>query len=112
MLHCNMNTLPANPWVLEDLLADLVHARRNQDLGRLALLAYCEVKSWARQTGKTDIADGATRMFTENPCVSRDDFLAKIDTLITALERHRQTQPPPGVQHARPDAAASHPRAQ
>ena len=50
MLHCNMNTLPANPWVLEDLLADLVHARRNQDLGRLALLAYCEVKSWARQT--------------------------------------------------------------
>jgi hypothetical protein len=28
-------------------------------------------------------------MFTENPCVSRDEFLEKIDTLIAALERHQ-----------------------
>ena len=40
MLHCNMNTSPSIQLVLEDLLADLHHARRNTDLGRLALLAY------------------------------------------------------------------------
>ena len=90
MLHCNMNTSSSIQLVLEDLLADLHHARRNTDLGRLALLAYCEVRNWARLAGKPDIAEWATRMFTENPCVSRDEFLEKIDTLITALERHQQ----------------------
>jgi hypothetical protein len=89
MLHCNMNTSPSIQLVLEDLLADLHHARRNTDLGRLALLAYCEVRNWARLAGKPDIAEWATRMFTENPCVSRDEFLEKIDTLIAALERHQ-----------------------
>jgi hypothetical protein len=33
-------------------------------------------------------------MFTENPCVSRDEFLEKIDTLIAALERHQQASSP------------------
>jgi len=107
MLHCNMNTLPAIQLVLEDLLADLHHARRNKDLGRLALLAYCEARGWARQAGKTDIAECATRMFTENPCVSKDEFLAKIDTLITALERNQQAYHAPGVQFPRAEAAAS-----
>lgn len=78
---------------LEDLLADLHHARRNRELGRLALLAYCEVRGWARQAGKPDIADSATRMFTENPCVSKDEFLAKVDRLITTLELHQQEFP-------------------
>jgi hypothetical protein len=41
-------------------------------------------------------------MFTENPCVSRDEFLEKIDTLIAALERHQQ----PGVAPAGPFAQA------
>jgi hypothetical protein len=91
MLHCNMNTPNSIQLVLEDLLAELHHARRNKDLGRLALLAYCEVRSWARQAGKADIAEWATRMFTENPCVSKDEFLAKVDTLIAALERHAQS---------------------
>ena len=105
MLHCNMNTPNSIQLVLEDLLAELHHARRNKDLGRLALLAYCEVRSWARQAGKTDIAEWATRMFTENPCVSKDEFLAKVDTLITALERHQQ----PGVAPAGPFAQADAP---
>jgi len=90
MLHRNMTTSDTNQLALEDLLADLHHARRNQDLGRLALLAYCEVRRWARHAGKGDIADWATRMFTEKPCASRDEFLAKIDTLIAALQRHLQ----------------------
>ena len=90
MLHCTMTTSHSIQLALEDLLADLHHARRQGDLGRLALLAYCEVRGWARRAGMADIADWVTRMFTENPCVSRDEFLAKIDTLIAALERHRR----------------------
>ena len=105
MLHCNMNTSPSIRLVLEDLLAELHHARRNKDLGRLALLAYCEVRSWARQAGKTDIADWDARMFTENPCVSKDEFLDKIDTLIAALERHLQ----PGAAPDGPFAQANTP---
>ncbi len=102
MLHCTMTTSHSIQLALEDLLADLHHARRNQDLGRLALLAYCEVRGWARQAGKGDIADWATRMFTENPCVSRDEFLAKIDTLIAALELHRQPCAAPCTPMGRP----------
>ena len=105
MLHCNMNTSPSIQLVLEDLLADLHHARRNNDLGRLALLAYCEVRSWARQAGMPDIAEWATRMFTENPCVSRDEFLEKIDTLISALERHRPAGPTASLAFACADTA-------
>jgi hypothetical protein len=79
---------------LEDLLGDLQYARRHNELGRLALLSYCEVKAWARQAGKPDIAEGATRMFTESPCVCKEAFLANIDALITTLECHQQTYQP------------------
>lgn len=105
MLHCNMNTIPPLQLVLEDLLADLQHARRKHDLGRLALLAYCEVRSWARQAGQHDIADGATRMFTENPCVNKIEFLEKIDKLITALERQQQAYAPAAPSFPRADSA-------
>jgi hypothetical protein len=86
-----MTTSSAIQIGLEDLLADLHHARRSEQLGRLALLAYCEVKTWARQAGKPDIADGATRMFTQTPCVSRDEFLSNVDSLIATLERHQKS---------------------
>ena len=102
MLHCTMTTSHSIQLALEDLLADLHHARRQGDLGRLALLAYCEVRGWARQAGKADIADGAARLFTENPCVSRDEFLAKVDTLIAALERQRQAGAQPSCACGRP----------
>ncbi|MCF8167267.1 MAG: hypothetical protein K9J77_01460 [Rhodoferax sp.] len=82
-----MNMARAIQLGLEDLLADLQHARRENQLGRLALLTYCEVRNWARRAGKHDIADGATRMFTENPCVSKEEFLAKVDTVIATLEQ-------------------------
>jgi hypothetical protein len=90
MLQRNMDHSLGIQLGLDDLLADLHYARRAQELGRLALLAYCEVKGWARQAGKPDIADDAMKMFTENPCVSRDEFLTRIDTLIATLERHQQ----------------------
>jgi hypothetical protein len=111
MLHCTMNTSPAIQFGLEDLLADLHHARRNNDLGRLALLAYCEVRGWARQAGKLDIAESAMAMFTENPCVSKAEFLAKIDRLIATLELHQRAYPPPGVQFSRVEVPPRHFRA-
>ena len=70
------------------LLADLHGARQQEQLGRLALLAFCDVKRWARQAGKTDVADMALRMFAEKPCLSKEDFLHGIDHLITALQWH------------------------
>jgi hypothetical protein len=76
--------------VLEDLLADLYYARKNDQLGRLALLAYCEVKGWARRAGKPDVADTALRMFSENPSLSKDEFLRSIDSLIATLELHER----------------------
>jgi hypothetical protein len=86
-----MSTSSAIQLGLEDLLADLQYARKRQQLGRLALLAYCEVRSWARQAGRSDIADAATSMFTETPCVSKDEFLSKIDSMIATLECHKQS---------------------
>ena len=93
MLHCNMTTSLSIQLGLEDLLADLHHARRHQELGRLALLAYCEVRSWARQAGEPDISEHSTQIFTQDPCVSKEEFLAKVDLLIAGLERLLATYP-------------------
>jgi hypothetical protein len=87
MLHCTMNTSLSIRLGLEDLLADLQHARKHAELGRLALLAYCEVRGWARQAGAVDIAEQSTKMFTAHPCVSKDEFLFKVDALIDALQQ-------------------------
>ena len=70
---------------LEDILADLRHARRQGDLGRMALIAYCDVRRWARQAGEHDIAQTSALMFTEQPHASREHFLERIDTLIFEL---------------------------
>lgn len=75
---------------LEDLLADLRYARRHDQLGRLALLAYCEVKGWARISGRPDLADISLRMFLEKPSVSKMQFLESIDSLIATLELHEK----------------------
>lgn len=88
MLQRNMTT--TIQLALDDLLADLHFARRSGDLGRLALLAYCEVRGWARMAGKTDIATKAAGMFTQEPCLSREEFLSRIDVLVATLELHQQ----------------------
>jgi hypothetical protein len=90
MLQCNMTNFLDIQLALEDLLADLHFARRHDELGRLALLAYCEVKGWARRAGKPDVADKALQMFSENPCLSKEAFLAGIDNLIATLELHEK----------------------
>jgi hypothetical protein len=90
MLHCNMEHSQNIQLALEDLLADLHYARKHDQLGRLALLAYCDVKRWARLASKTEVADTALRMFSEIPCISKVDFLQGIDKLIAMLELHDQ----------------------
>ena len=86
MLHCNMKTPLELQLRLDDLLAELQHARRNEELGRLALLIYCEVRCWARQTNEAALAALSGAMFTEQPHVSREVFLDQVDSLIAKLE--------------------------
>jgi hypothetical protein len=86
MLHCNMGTRAVD-LELEDLLADLHHSRRQNDLGRLALLAYCEARRWARTTGHSEIARMASSMVIDGPHPTRETFLTHIDSIIAAMER-------------------------
>ncbi|HET9646140.1 MAG TPA: hypothetical protein VFP68_22930 [Burkholderiaceae bacterium] len=67
---------------LEDLLADLEHARRSGDLGRLALLSYCELRRWARVAARQELADHANRLFLKAPYANRESFLRAVDQLI------------------------------
>jgi hypothetical protein len=102
MLHCNMNTSTAPiQHSLEDLLGDLQHARRSGDMGRLALLAYCEVRRWARQAGEQALAEHATELITQSPLASRAAFMAQVDELITELEQaHARMANQPSESHA------------
>lgn len=70
---------------LDDLLSELRHARHQGELGRLALLAYCDLRSWARQAGEVDVAHRSSAIFTQHPHTSTDDFLAQVDDLIGDL---------------------------
>ena len=70
---------------LEDLLGDLRYARRSVDLGHLALLAYCEVRRWARMAGDEEVAARSSAMITRAPHATREEFLVQIDDLIAEL---------------------------
>jgi len=87
-------------WGLDDLLADLQHARKRGDLGRLAFVSYCDVRRWAREAGRSVLADQARRLITDSPHQSRDDFLNQVDALILALEALRETEQPESEQNA------------
>jgi hypothetical protein len=96
MLHCNMNasTMPLQVG-LEDLLADLAHARRTGDLGRLAWLAYCEIRRWARAAGEQELARHSSELIVNSPHANRTEFIAQIDSLIAELEQARARIPGP-----------------
>ncbi len=98
MLHCTMDIhrVMNSQWDLDDLLADLHHARRRADLGRLAFVAYCDVRRWARGAGREGLAEQATRIVTDSPHQSRDEFLAQIDRLIASLEALQTPAPDAG----------------
>jgi hypothetical protein len=88
MLHRNMSVsdLPLQLG-LEDLLGDLQFARKSGDLGRLALLAYCEVRRWARMAGEDELARHSSELINNIPLSSRDEFMAEVDALIVELEQ-------------------------
>ncbi|MDE2626957.1 MAG: hypothetical protein KGL99_07385 [Burkholderiales bacterium] len=90
MLRRNMDAATTLQLGLDGLLADLRCARRGRDLGRLALLAYCEVRRWAREAGESELAAHSSAMVLGAPHVDRDAFLHHIDGLICELE---QVQP-------------------
>lgn len=71
----------------EDLLGDLQFARRSGDLGRLALLVYCDLRHWARAAGEDDLAKHSGALISNGPHASRDDFIAEVDGLISELEQ-------------------------
>jgi len=101
MLRCNMNAFSIPLQLgLDDLLGDLRYARRGADLGRLALLAYCEVRRWARMAGEQALAERSSDLVTHSPYATREEFLAEVDDLIVELEqvRSRVLAPPPGPQ--------------
>ena len=89
-------------WGLEDLLADLYHARKRGDLGRLAFVAYCDVRRWAREAGRDVLAEQASRLITESPHQSRDAFLVQIDQLICDLEALKEQPAPASALHTSP----------
>ena len=89
MLHCNMKTALNLQLGLDDLLADMRNSRKRGDLGRLAFIAYCEVRRWARTAGDIELADHSSRGITGSPHASREAFLAYIDDLIQELELRR-----------------------
>ncbi|MDM0116247.1 hypothetical protein QTI66_29210 [Variovorax sp. J22R133] len=71
---------------LEDLIGDMVYARRNADLGRLALLCYCEVRHWARLAGELRLAQLSYVLITEQPVNDRKEFLRRVDDVMAELE--------------------------
>jgi hypothetical protein len=77
---------------LEDLLGDLWDARRRGDMGRLALVLYCEVLRWARQAGEPALAQQASALMVDGPLASREEFLAQVDRLIGELEAAHERQ--------------------
>jgi hypothetical protein len=79
-----------NQLALEDLLADLQFVRKHDQIGRLALLAYCEAKGWARWAGKHDVSDKALEMFSQSPYHTKQEFLKEVNNLIAALEAHEE----------------------
>jgi hypothetical protein len=87
LLHRNMPaTVESLQLGLEDLLGEMYFARRNGDLGRLALLAYCEARRWARVAGEQALADQSSGLIHNSPHANRDEFIAQIDALIDELE--------------------------
>lgn len=91
MLHRSMESPPPRlrshlRTELDDLLGSLTFARRSEDLGRLALLTYWEVRRWARVARLELLAEHSAKVITEHPHASRDDFLQLIDGVISELE--------------------------
>lgn len=91
MLHCDMASelTPALRSGLDDVLGSLQHARRSEDLGRLALLTYWDVRTWARRAHRDALAGLASDFVVGTPLASRAAFLSLVDQVIAELENIR-----------------------
>jgi hypothetical protein len=86
MLHRTMNTLSNSLMLgLDDLVADVTHARRHENLGRLALLCYCELRPWARHAREDRLAELTWALSTRATPDSRALFLRRVDVVIQEL---------------------------
>jgi hypothetical protein len=83
----NPDTTASLRFRLEDLAAEIAHARRRRDLGHLAALCYCEVRPWARHAGESRLADLSWALCIQQLPLDRTVFLAQIDCLIEELEQ-------------------------
>jgi hypothetical protein len=94
MLRRNMKSAVQLDLALDDLLAELRHARRTGDMGRIALIVWCEVRPWARQAGEPALAARVSEIIVHSPHASRTAFLRDVDDLIdrmaAVLERRGQ----------------------
>ena len=70
---------------LEDLAGEMVYARKNADLGRLAFLCYCEIRRWARLAEEDRLAELSRALITEHPAKDRKEFLSQVDDVIAEL---------------------------
>ena len=82
-----MNTDQRLRLSLEDVLADLWHARRSGDVGRLALLSYCDVRRWARVAHHELLARHSQQLVLDCPYANREEFLSAVDRLIAETEQ-------------------------
>jgi hypothetical protein len=71
---------------LEDLLVEVHDARQSGDVGRLALLTFCELRRWARQANRRALAEQADAIFLRTPYADRQSFLEEIDALVCEAE--------------------------
>lgn len=83
----NISDSPSLLRDLEDVLGSMKYARRVNDLGRLALLTYWEVRRWARCAHRDALAELASDAITAEPHPTKDSFLALVDQVIGELER-------------------------
>ena len=90
MLHCNMNTSSVSLKTgLDDILRDLRFFRKTGDVGRLALLTYCDVRRWAREAGAQELARHSLALVNDSAHLGHEEFVAAIDELIVGLEHAR-----------------------
>jgi hypothetical protein len=91
MLHCTMSHAlqVSDRLELDDVLGNLLYARREEDLGRLAHIAYWDVRRWARKAHLESLAERASDLIIRQPHPSRSAFLEQVDDVIHELEEIR-----------------------
>jgi hypothetical protein len=86
MLQCSMDANNRLRLALEDVLAELWYARRNDDLGRLTALVHLELRRWARVAGEELLGQRSQELVLGCPHSNRQELVSQIDRLIGQAE--------------------------